>query len=315
LPDEPNSVLEPELDQLVLGEHELMKGIEPSLRGIAGGYLKAFRDNLAELPEDFKLGRGSLGNFILIGAYLAHGKDMNNAIYAFRQICSIEGNVLPVSLDPFCHLGAVVGQEVVGQELIFGQAQITKRDLGQNGQPIDRVFLTSDLSHEAEPAEPYKPAANPFVLEEIRTADMIVYGPGSFFTSIIPHMLTEGIADAIAQRTEIPKVLIANLSESQETHGKNVAELLDCLSRAIEQTASARPFYQYVSHVLVGADMGNRPIYGQDKRYLPHGDLKRYQRRNVTVISTDHLESSWSRGHHDPAVVSELLMSITGSSS
>jgi len=202
--------LHEELHRFAEGTHPLIATIEPSLRIVIAKYLKIFE---TALPQDFDLKRGSLGNFVLMGAYLSHDHDMNTAIYVFRQLCSIRGHVWPISLETNLHIGAILddGQTVVGQEVV------TKLDRNKFRGKIKNVFFTQDLSSNKHPIGQPKIKTNPLVLDLLQSADIIVFGPGSFFTSVLPHLMVDGVADAIAS-IDVPKVLIGNICEDEETY-------------------------------------------------------------------------------------------------
>jgi uncharacterized cofD-like protein len=77
---------------------------------------------------------------------------------------------------------------------------------------------------------PARPAALPQTLEAIAQADMILLGPGSLYTSVIPNLLVEGIADAI-RASRAPKVYIANImTQEGETEGYTLSDHLAALT-------------------------------------------------------------------------------------
>ena len=76
-----------------------------------------------------------------------------------------------------------------------------KSSLARRGCPVDRVFV--------EFAEP--PRVLPEVMEAIAGADVILFAPGSLYTSIIPVLQVPGIAEAVRRNRKAMKVLIANL--------------------------------------------------------------------------------------------------------
>ena len=71
---------------------------------------------------------------------------------------------------------------------------------------------------------PERPPINPYVLQAILQADVIVIGPGSLYTSIIPNFLVDGISDAL-KKSSAPKVLVCNVAtQPGETDGFGVSE-------------------------------------------------------------------------------------------
>jgi len=292
-----------ELNLFACGQHPLMVSIEPSLRGVIVTYLELFEN---ALPASIDLRHGSIGNFVLVGAYLAHAKNMNTAIYVFRQLCSISGDVWPVSLQADLHIGAHLedGQNIVGQELV------TNVDRNRHRGKIESVFFTQDITQRQLP-QPQPPVrANPLVLEALKTADVVVYGPGSFFTSILPHLMVDDVVDAIAC-LDVPKVLVGNMLESNETYNWTLEELVDLfLQTAAEYASAGRAAHKYVTHILVNDSslLGFLPSAG--RCYLPPGkDLERFARDGISIISRD-FQDPWRRGYHDPRRVVELVTAL-----
>jgi len=130
----------------------------------------------------------SLGNLLLAGLEQATG-GFDRAIEAMSHFLSIRGRVLPATLTK-TRLVAVVedGTRIEGESRISADPR-----------RIERIFLSSSA------VEPYEE-----VLEAISEADLITLGPGSLYTSIIPNLLVDGIAEAI-ETSPAEKVLIANL--------------------------------------------------------------------------------------------------------
>lgn len=293
--------LSSELDDLTRGRHPLMSAVESDVRGVLMGYLESFRD---QVPPDFDLSNGSVGNFVLVGAYLAHRESITTAIFNFRKICGIPAQVVPISLENDLHLGA----ELAGvSEPVLGQVNITKLDRSVESAPIDRVFLTRGIEQGAKAISHALP--NPIVIDDISRAELLVFGPGSFFTSVLPHFLVKSIAETIADVHNIPKVLLTNLTESEETSGLTHEMLLLKLFETIDRHSSGHLSpSSYVTHVLVNNPHGSHTYQG-GRRYLPNGDLDRFKRDGIEIISSD-LEDCWRRGSHDPERVTELLLDL-----
>ena len=76
---------------------------------------------------------------------------------------------------------------------------------------------------------PERPAALPAALAAIGEADLIVLGPGSLYTSVIPNLLVDGVAEAIA-RSDAPKIYVCNImTQEGETEGYTAADHLQAL--------------------------------------------------------------------------------------
>lgn len=165
---------------------------------------------------DYRFTDGSLrghsfGNLLLAALY-GIAPSFDQAVSMMQQVLAITGQVLPVTVDNV-QLAARFedGSRVVGESKIAAAKQLqTCR--------IETISLM-----------PEDPAPLPAALAAIHQADLILMGPGSLYTSLIPHLLVPGIADAL-RRTSVPRVYIANLmTEEGETEGYSVADHLHAL--------------------------------------------------------------------------------------
>ena len=165
-------------------------------------------------------GRGSLsghsvGNMVLAGLLELH-PDPVEALAVAGRLLGITGRVLPMSPKPL-HLVADIEHDVddgaVRVDRIQGQSAIA--DAGGRLAAIE-LF-------------PYgAPACAPAV-DAVREADLVVLGPGSWFTSVIPHLLVHELAAALVT-TRARKVVVLNLvAQTDETSGFSPAEHLRVL--------------------------------------------------------------------------------------
>jgi len=128
------------------------------------------------------------------------------------QVLAITGRVLPVTTaDVQLEAEFENGTRVIGESKIF---YCKKREDCR----IRRVRLLPD-----------RPAALPAALDAIASADMIVLGPGSLYTSIIPNLLVSGIAEAI-QAAPCLKLYVANvMTQEGETEGYTLSDHIRAL--------------------------------------------------------------------------------------
>lgn len=158
---------------------------------------RLFDDRLKEVAGPLK-GR-SLGN--LIGVRLDrifHGIDRGTD--AERALFRIRGQVLPATLTDL----NLVGMTKNGIE-IEGEADIDNRKKRQDFDPKDRIMRIY-FNAKAE--------ANPRVLTSITEAYKIVFAPGDLYTSVLPHLLVEGVAEAI-KKSRAKLFFILNLIEKE----------------------------------------------------------------------------------------------------
>ena len=143
----------------------------------------------------------TLGNLMITA--LADVSSFTTAIDVCERMLNCLGHVYPSTLSPI----TLEGRTRDGR-LIQGQSAIAHSDTA-----LDSVWLNP-----ADP-EPYEPA-----LEAIRAADLIVLGPGSLFTSIIPNLLVPGVCEAIRE-SGAKTVFLCSVADVQgETWGLDCSE-------------------------------------------------------------------------------------------
>ncbi|MDR1089094.1 MAG: YvcK family protein [Coriobacteriales bacterium] len=149
----------------------------------------------------------TLGNLVLTALQETTGS-LSESIALCEQLLGAVGSVYPASLDSILLMGITHD----GQRLV-GQSTLCKSETA-----LARVVV-----------EPADPPANPAALEAIKAADLLVFGPGSLFTSIVPNVLIPGIRDAVRQ-SHATTVFVCPLTDVQgETWGLNAAELTEAL--------------------------------------------------------------------------------------
>jgi len=154
----------------------------------------------------------SLGNLLLSGLEQATG-GFDRAVEAMSHMLRIRGDVLPSTLMN-TRLVATMGDGAT----VEGESRIVS-----DPRPIQKLRLSP------QSVKPYER-----VLKAIDKADLILLGPGSLFTSLIPNLLVEGIAKAI-EGASAEKVLVANLmTQPGETDGFTLRNHLWALHEYID---------------------------------------------------------------------------------
>lgn len=295
--------LEKQLTFYIDGLHPSMKKMDPGLRGAIVNYLRIFRSHAG---REFDLRRGSVGNFVLAGAYLAHNNDINTAIFVFRKLCSIAGNVWPTSTDNDVQLGANLknGESILGQDLITSLGTV------QAETGIENVRLTRIV--EGREVDSGAVAANPAVLEAIDTADAIMFGPGSFYTSVLPHILVERVAAAIASRAGIPKIFVGNMLECSETVGLSLNRMVgEFLAYGRRMTSDSHDATAFVTHLLANRSPTPFPRSIAGRKFVSCDDQDAVLgAAGVETISED-LEDPWQRGAHDASMINSVVTRLT----
>jgi uncharacterized cofD-like protein len=270
------------------GRHPLLERMEPGLRAAILNYLKTFAVNVG---DDFDFRNGSIGNFILTGACLAHNGDVNTAIFVFRKLCNIDGDVWPSSLNNDLILNATLKDD----RTIERQDAITNLSLEDSNIGIAEVQLTREVGLPAE--------CNPAAIEAIMKADLIAFGPGSFYSSLLPHLQIDGIAQALSC-VDCPRVWIGNILQCPETIGMTIGDCIDVSSTGWNRSShSTKPL---LTHVLA-----NRVLFPFQKTVGSFSYLSdTLNGRSACEVVIGEYEDAWNRGQHDGEAIAEELQTI-----
>jgi uncharacterized cofD-like protein len=169
---------------------------------------------------DGALAGHAVGNLLLAGLFEVLG-DPVAALDEARRLIGVSGRVLPMSLEPLDIVADVAGldsDDAAAVRRIRGQVAVATTP----GR-VQRISLHSAR----RPGEP--PKACREAAEAVLAADVVFLGPGSWFTSVLPHLLVPGLHDALV-RTTATKVVILNLiPQPGETAGFSPERHLDVL--------------------------------------------------------------------------------------
>src|SRR4030088_1637008 len=146
--------------------------------------------------EGSDLGGHAFGNLFVLAMTGVTGT-FEHALRETSRVLAVQGTILPSTLqDVQICADFEDGSEVCGESRI-----------PEIGKPISRVRLL-----------PEHPAAQPEAVKAILEADLIVLGPGSLYTSVVPNLLVEGIAKALIQ-TDALKVYVCNVATQPSETG------------------------------------------------------------------------------------------------
>ncbi|MBQ9347379.1 MAG: YvcK family protein [Oscillibacter sp.] len=156
-------------------------------------------------PEGSLAGQ-SFGN-LLLAALNGISPSFDEAVRRMSAVLAITGRVLPVTTaDVQLEAEFENGSSVLGESSIFF---CKKREDCR----IARVRLL-----------PQRPRALPEALDAIRNAELILLGPGSLYTSVIPNLLVDGVAEAVRD-SDAMKVYVCNvMTQEGETEGYSVSD-------------------------------------------------------------------------------------------
>jgi uncharacterized cofD-like protein len=161
----------------------------------------------------YRFGQGSgldghsFGNLFIVAMSGITG-NFEGAIREASRVLAVRGQILPSTLA-----NVTLCAELSDEVLVEGESKISEATV-----PIRRVYL-----------QPDRPAAYPDAVRAILEADLVVVGPGSLYTSILPNLLVDGIAKALLA-TDALKVYVCNVATQRgETDGFGVGDHVKAL--------------------------------------------------------------------------------------
>ena len=223
----------------------------------------------------------TLGNLMLSALEVTSGS-FPEAIAICENLLGAQGHVYPSTLGRV----SLVAKTRDGRTLL-GQAVAS-----HSRTALSRVALESD-----EPIIAYGPAC-----QVIREADLVVLGPGSLFTSIIPNLLVPGIVDAI-RASQGTVVFVCSLADVQgETRGLHVGEHYEALC--------AHGMRGMVDYMLAPAGPRCVDIDERDHSLaIGEEEVRAIESAGTKVIAADFAEAE-HRTWHDPAMLRHAFSDI-----
>src|SRR5215472_8759668 len=228
---------------------------------------------------DHRFKEGSLdghafGNLFIMAMADVTG-NFEQALRESGKVLAVKGTIVPSTLQDVTLVASINGSTVEGESRIPKQ-----------NAPISQVFLKPDGVQ-----------VNPEAAQAILNAELIIVGPGSLYTSILPNLLVEGMVEAIKASAAI-KVYICNLAARPgETDGYGVEDYL----RVIQEHVGDNLF----DFVLVNSNNNYAPTGGQDPVIFHPADAARHP--EVRFIPADVVNQR-KPSHHDPEKLARTIM-------
>ena len=262
--------------------------------------------------DSFDWGDCAIGNFLFGGGFIVCERDFNRLTQAFSDLCEVRGRVLNVTDGTDLVLTALRSDG----EFLRDEASIVSPM--PRGTHVDELFLLPDYldvddleALEALDREGRRkwlrqrevfPEPNAEALRALEDADVIVFGPGTQYSSLFPSYLTRGVAEAIIANTTAPKPFVANIVYDHDIEELSVEGLLDSfvynMSRKGEVSARLTSL---VSRLFVQEHAG--PLNRGTAQYVAYDHDALRHRTDVTALD---FESSGGR-HVGGTIVDEIL--------
>lgn len=239
-------------------------------------------------PEGINKGQ-SFGNLFLAALNGITGS-FEEAVTRMNEVLAVTGKVLPVT-----NANVNLVADFENGASVVGESKIAAKKKQQNCR-IHKVRL-----------EPERPKALPHAIDAILSADMIILGPGSLYTSIIPNLLVDGIVQALEQ-SKAPKIYVLNImTQDGETEGYTAFDHLHAL-------------LQHSAPHLVDACIYNTapvpdPIqarYKTEDAEPVEIDMQRFREAGVEMYGFPLIAGGSQLARHDPALLAQAVVNVFG---
>ena len=220
----------------------------------------------------------SFGNLFIVAMSGVTGS-FERAIRESSRVLAVQGQILPSTIQD-----VTLCAELVDEETVQGESKIS-----ESSHPIKRVYL-----------EPEHPAAYPEATRAILDADLIVVGPGSLYTSILPNLLVEDLARALMASKAL-KVYASNVATQRgETDNYTVTDHVEALLRHLQ----GNPFHFVLANDNLGAELPEKWKVSQVA----------FTEENMTIAGTEVVQadviSDQSPLRHDSKKLAQALMRL-----
>ena len=217
----------------------------------------------------------SFGN-LFIAAMTNVTNSFEQALHESSRVLAVHGQIVPATVGNLS-----LAARIKGGGIVTGESSITER-----GGEIEQLFI-----------EPSDARAYPLAEEAIQQAQIIVIGPGSLYTSILPNLLVSGIAGAI-KNADATKIYVCNVAtERGETFGYSVTDHCEALER--------HTFPGIVDCVLANrnpAELGDR--YDGESVTHDGSPLMHAKMQVADLVDVDHPV------RHDPEKLAHAIVEI-----
>ncbi|MCD4803432.1 MAG: YvcK family protein [Anaerolineales bacterium] len=229
--------------------------------------------------DDKSLKGHSFGNLFISSMAEVTGS-FEQAIAESGRVLAVSGRVLPATLENVQLVADILEPESKKIIRVVGESKVTETE-----GIIRRVML-----------EPNNPAAYPEVIQSVLSADLIVIGPGSLYTSILPNLLVRDITSAI-RASQALKIFVCNVAtQVGETEGFSCGDHL----RVIEDHVGSNIF-----DIVVANNIKPGEFHQNVEGVETEDELS--MKYNVYTSDLIDIEHPW---RHEPDKITQVLMDL-----
>lgn len=230
----------------------------------------------------------SLGNVILVALYDLTGS-FPKAIRLISDVLAIKGKVLPVTIE-----NVALNAKYVNGKNITGESKIAAYAVKHKTR-IERIRLI-----------PEEPKLLEDCRDAIRNADVILYSPGSLYTSLIPNLLIKDMVDEL-ENAKAKKIYLANImTERGETDGFAVSDLLFEIEKHINNR-------KIIDTVIYNTEQIPEEIlirYSNERAYPIRNSISKEHKDKYEFIGANVADILSKTVRHDAAAIWNILENI-----
>jgi uncharacterized cofD-like protein len=232
----------------------------------------------------------SFGN-LLIASMNDISDNFEEAIKKISDVLAVTGKVLPVTLKD-----VTLYAKLKNGSVIKGESNIPIKCLELNS-PIENIFI-----------RPKDARAINEAVDAIDNADLVLLGPGSLYTSIIPNLLVKNIKESL-NRTEALKIYVSNvMTQPGETDNYTVYEHVDALLR---HWLDASIDYVVANTGKISDVIGKKyGTEGAEVIRLTQEDKEKLRAKGIKLVAEDLIDIKEDYVRHDAVKLSKIIIDL-----
>ncbi|MDD3226738.1 MAG: YvcK family protein [Tissierellia bacterium] len=230
----------------------------------------------------------SFGNLFIAAMYEIFG-NYEHALKEIGSIFRLSGKVLPMTLQD-----AQLKAYLDNGDCILGETYIPEY-VSKSNTKIDKISLVPNVCRPLEET-----------IEDIKEADIIVLGPGSLYTSVMPNILVEGIPSLLTESKATVFYVCNLMTQPGETDNYNV---LDHVNAIIKHSTKYMIDYVIVNDEKISEELiVNYKYQGAKQVLIDEEQIKELEEMNIKVICSNFIDIRKNYIRHNSDKIGQLLL-------
>lgn len=250
-------------------------------------------ENIMQELLNYRFDKGNLkgqsfGNLFL-AAMNGISSDFNEGIKNASKVLAVKGKVIPVSLDDIILYGKLENGIVVK-----GESQIPKKSI-ELKSPIKNVFIKPKYSKPVDEA-----------IRAIEESDLVILGPGSLYTSIIPNLLIDDLRKSLSKLKKNIVYIPNIMTQPGETDNYGIYEHLKAI---IDHAPGVNIFKVYVNNGVLSKEVLSK--YEKEDSIpilLSKEDRINLKKLNVRIVEDDFVEVKYNYIRHNSSKLCKKIL-------